>query len=169
MGEEMNYYLCLGSNMGDREKNLLRCVEELRRAHMILLKSSSIYETEPLGIHDQPFFLNQVVLMRSRLRPPALLRRVKAIEKQMGRKVSLTSGPRLIDIDILLAGDMVVRAPQIQIPHPRISQRRFVLLPLREIAPEVVHPVLSKTVRELLETCPDRSEVKHFCISQRLA
>ena len=121
---------------------------------------SSIYETKPWGYQDQPDFLNQVVEGQVDLTPTKLLNFLKHLEKKMGREVNFRNGPRLIDLDILLYGDRVMRTTRLNIPHPQIVERAFVLVPLAEIAPKLMHPVLHKSVSELLAELPERNEVK---------
>src|SRR5580658_3467608 len=144
---EKTAYLSLGSNIGDREANLRAAIEKLKELGEVVV--SSFYETEPLDFTAQPWFLNCAVAIRTELMPQLFLAKVQAIEQQMGRRRIQPKGPRNIDIDILLFGDSVVSTPELQIPHPAMHERRFVLEPLAEIAPEVRHPVLKKTVRDL--------------------
>jgi 2-amino-4-hydroxy-6-hydroxymethyldihydropteridine diphosphokinase len=153
------YFLSLGSNLGSRAKNLAAAVRLLRENGVEVLRASSVYETEPVDHLDQPWFLNQVLQVRSSLDPHALLELVKSIEARMKRVPTVAKGPRTIDIDILFAGDLVVDLPDLMIPHPRLTQRNFVLVPLCEIAPEMPHPVLDKTVRELALSCSDSARV----------
>lgn len=123
-------------------------------------QQSSIYESEPVGFLEQPWFLNVVIRIESKLTPRKLLRYCQSIEERLGRKREIPKGPRTIDIDILFYADLVVAEPDLTIPHPEIANRRFVLEPMNEIAPAFVHPVLKKTISELLAQCPDRSIVK---------
>jgi 2-amino-4-hydroxy-6-hydroxymethyldihydropteridine diphosphokinase len=143
-------YIALGSNLGDREDNLRQAREQLSAPDLRVLRASSIYETAPQDIEDQPWFLNQVIECETDLFPRQLLVRLKKIEKVMGRKRTMAKGPREIDLDILLFGDAVVKAPELEIPHPRLAERRFVLEPLAELAPEKKHPGTRKTMREML-------------------
>jgi len=143
-------FLSLGSNLGDREAHLLKALDRLEAAGIHILSRSSIYETEPQDLPNQPWFLNMVVEVETELFPRLLLARAQAIELGMGRKREVSKGPRPIDIDILLFGNYVIRTRELQVPHPRMCQRRFVLEPLTELAPELRHPVTGKTVREML-------------------
>jgi len=146
-------YLSLGSNLGDRSANLRAAIERLGEAGTIRAVSG-FYETEPVEFRDQPWFLNCVVALETSDSPEALLQRALAIEQEMGRLRMKDKGPRSIDIDILLFGDRVVEERGLKIPHPAMHQRRFVLEPLVEIAPEALHPQLRKTARELLADLP---------------
>lgn len=144
-------YLGLGSNLGDRRANLDRAVHSLNSQELRVLRESSIYETEPRDFADQPWFLNQVVEAETSLFPRQLRTRLHKIERELGRKPSVPKGPRAIDIDILLYADATASAPDLEIPHPRMGERRFVLEPLAELAPELRHPRTGRTVREMLE------------------
>jgi len=155
-------YLSLGSNLGDREKNLREAMGNLDSAGVHVLKVSSLYETEPVDLREQPWFLNCVVQGETKIPALELLRALREIESRMGSKKLVAKGPRLIDIDILLYGDETIVTPELQVPHPRMLQRRFVLVPLAEIAPQMRHPAWSGTTEELLRTAPDRSEVRRF-------
>jgi 2-amino-4-hydroxy-6-hydroxymethyldihydropteridine diphosphokinase len=143
-------YLSLGSNVGDRDSHLARTLERLNSSDIRVLRVSSIYETEPRDVPDQPWFLNQVVEVETSLFPKQLLARLQKIEIGMGRIRMLAKGPRTVDIDILFYGNAIVSTPGLEIPHPRLADRRFVLEPLAELAPELRHPRTRHTVREML-------------------
>jgi 2-amino-4-hydroxy-6-hydroxymethyldihydropteridine diphosphokinase len=153
------YFLGLGANLGDPRRNLAGARRRLERAGVEIVRASGVYRTEPVEGPDQPWFRNQVLKVRTTLAPQELLDLAKSIEQGMGRVPTVPKGPRTIDIDILLAGETVMATPGLTIPHPRLAMRNFALVPLREIAPGAVHPVLRKTVRELARTCPDGSAV----------
>ena len=155
-------YLSLGANVGDRAKNLRDAVALLRKADIGVTQTSSLYETEPVDYLDQPWFLNMVVEAQTELNAVHLLQALHAIESQMGSKKSVAKGPRLIDLDILLFGDAIIDTPELQVPHPRMHLRRFVLQPLAEIAPNAQHPVLNLSVSEMLAKSPDTSAVRKF-------
>jgi 2-amino-4-hydroxy-6-hydroxymethyldihydropteridine diphosphokinase len=159
-------YLSLGSNIGNREANLRTAIVALPAAGIELIQVSSIYETEPVDYLDQAWFLNGVVEARTELEPFALLRALRKIETQMGSKKEFTKGPRLIDLDILLYGNEAIATQDLQIPHPRMHLRRFVLVPLAEIAPDLRHPSWSGAVTDLLASVKDRGQVR--CVSQSL-
>lgn len=146
-------YLSLGSNIGDREQNLRSAIERLAQLGEVTAVSS-FYETEPVEYTAQPWFLNAAVALDTDLMPKQLLSRLLAIEQTMGRKRTIPKGPRVIDLDILLFGKSIVDTSGLIIPHPSMHERRFVLEPLAEIAPEVRHPVFKRTVREMRDTLP---------------
>ena len=146
----MTVYLSLGSNLGRREANLQAAIAQLPP----VLRVSPIYETEPVDYTDQDWFLNLVVEAETDLSPTQLLDRTTAIEHALGRVRSTPKGPRTIDIDILLYGDAVVNTAALQIPHPRMGSRRFVLAPLADLAPDLLHPVTRRSILEMLEAAP---------------
>jgi 2-amino-4-hydroxy-6-hydroxymethyldihydropteridine diphosphokinase len=143
-------YLSLGSNVGDRETHLARARERLSSDDTRILRASAIYETEPRDFPDQAWFLNQVIEVETNLLPKQLLSRVQRIERALGRVPTHPKGPRTIDIDILFYGDAILSNPGLEIPHARLADRRFVLEPLAELAPNLHHPRTNSTVREML-------------------
>ena len=145
----VNVYLGLGSNLGDRQHNLDEAMELLSQ-RVRLFEVSSTYDTEPVGNPDQPRFLNLVARIQTRLAPLELLTLTKGIEAKLGRTRDKPNTPRSLDIDILFYGDQVVKNRQLVIPHPRLTERAFVLVPLTEIAPKLIHPVSGKTAEKLL-------------------
>ena len=153
------FYLSLGSNVGDRAANLRAGIDRLAPSG-VLKAGSSFYETEPVDFCDQPWFLNCVVALETSISPQEMLARALAIETEMGRQRTRDKGPRILDIDILLAGNRVLREPGLKVPHPAMHERRFVLEPLTEIAPDVVHPVFRRTARELLTALPPGQAVR---------
>ena len=153
-------YLALGSNMGNRLANLKAAISNLS-PQMTVKKKSPVYETPPWGFADQAAFLNQIVKVDTYLQPEALLSHLKRLETALGRVSNFENGPRLIDIDILFIDDVVLDTPPLVIPHPRLHERAFVLVPLADIAPDLVHPVLHKPVSELLGGV-DRGEIALF-------
>ncbi|MFO7866539.1 MAG: 2-amino-4-hydroxy-6-hydroxymethyldihydropteridine diphosphokinase [Candidatus Aminicenantes bacterium] len=160
----MHCFIGLGSNLGNREENLTQAFTGLQSRKISINKVSSLYETEPVGAPGQPLFLNMAAEINTSLKPPGLLAVLKAIEHQLGRTPSLFHHPRPIDLDILLAGDMIVSRPGLIIPHPRMHERLFVLIPLNEIAPDAVHPVFKKSIKNLKQNCRDKGFVRKYGI-----
>lgn len=153
-------YLLTGGNLGKREDNLAKARALLAEHCGEISKTSSLYETAAWGKTDQPSFLNQALEIKTKLNARQLIRRVLKVEKMMGRVRKEKLGPRIIDIDILLFNDEVHDISFLKIPHPEMQNRRFVLIPLAEIAATVVHPVLKKNIIQLLDECPDKLDVK---------
>lgn len=152
-------FLSLGSNVGDRQENLRAAIAALPAAGVDVKRVSSIYETEPVDLLEQPWFLNCVVQGETTVPAVDLLRALREIERRMGSKKLIARGPRLIDIDILLYGQQTIDAPELQVPHPRMHLRRFVLVPLVELAPDVKHPSWSAAAAQLLAASQDKSVV----------
>jgi 2-amino-4-hydroxy-6-hydroxymethyldihydropteridine diphosphokinase len=157
---EKKVYFSLGSNIGDREKNLHAAIAALAKAGVRVTEISSFYETEPVDLREQPWFLNCVVEGETKVPALELLRALRGIEKQMGSKKLVAKGPRLIDLDILLYGDETIDTPELQVPHPRMRLRKFVLVPLAEIAPNLKHPSWKGTAADLLANTLDASVVR---------
>jgi 2-amino-4-hydroxy-6-hydroxymethyldihydropteridine diphosphokinase len=155
-------YLLLGTNEGVREKNLQKAKELIEKECGKIIRCSSVYETEAWGLKEQNSFLNEAVCISTSLAPATLLASLKYIETEVGRTQTVKWGPRVIDIDILFYGNEVVAEVNLKVPHAFITERRFTLVPLNEIAAEFVHPVLKKTMNELLKECKDESEVNVF-------
>jgi 2-amino-4-hydroxy-6-hydroxymethyldihydropteridine diphosphokinase len=156
-------FLGIGSNLGNREYNMQQAVEHIEKHVGAVRMTSAIYETEPWGFQSDDAFLNMVIAVETQMSPQALLSEILYIESLLGRvRTEGQYTSRIIDIDILLYDDMVLSEPDLTIPHPLLHERKFVLIPLCEVASEMIHPVLKKTFRELLEECKDSSNVKYF-------
>ena len=144
-------YISIGSNIGDREENCRKAIKLLKENGIALKRESSLYETEPWGVKNQPKFINMAIEVETDKEPEELLRVLKEIEKEIGRKESVKWGPRVIDLDIIFYNDLILKTENLEIPHPLLHERDFVLKPLCEIAPDKKHPVTGKTVKEMLE------------------
>lgn len=156
-------YLSLGSNLGQRLQFLKKAIRSIEKTDEISIKKvSPVYETQPVGYDDQKWFLNLVIEVQTNFDPLSLLEYLSSIEKQMGRNREVKWGPRNIDIDILLYNNQVVDSKELTMPHPLMHERRFVLTPLAQIAPQLLHPILEKSVEELLRICKDKSIVRLF-------
>ena len=153
-------YLALGTNLGDRPGNLRAAIAALPPA-VIVQKQSFIYETVPWGVIDQPSFLNMVILGKTLQKPQELLKNLKELETHLGRIRSIQYGPRKIDIDILFYNDLIFDSPELTLPHPHLHERAFVLVPLGDLAPEKIHPIMRKTIRQLLANV-DITGVKRY-------
>jgi 2-amino-4-hydroxy-6-hydroxymethyldihydropteridine diphosphokinase len=155
----MRAYLSLGSNLGDSASLLRKALKMLPDSGVRVCRVSSFYKTEPVEFLAQPWFVNCAAEVETSLSPRALMRTLKALERAMGRRGGIPKGPRLIDIDLLLYENVVAGFPGLVVPHPRLTERRFVLIPLREIAPKVTHPVSGKTMTQMLRETGDKSKV----------
>jgi len=155
-------YLSLGSNLGDREVNLRAGIAALSGAGARVTRTSAIYETEPVDYLDQGWFLNCVAEAETDLEPLELLRKLRAIEAGLGSKKVIAKGPRILDIDILLYGQETIATKELQVPHPRMLERKFVLVPMAEIAAEATHPYWPGTAAEMLANCKDTSVVRRL-------
>jgi 2-amino-4-hydroxy-6-hydroxymethyldihydropteridine diphosphokinase len=155
-------YLLIGGNMGDRLRNLAWAAELLQVNTGEVIQSSGVYETAAWGKTDQPAFLNQALLLQTDLSAEQLLQKIMYTENAMGRTRSQKYGPRTIDIDILFYNREIIQLPQLIIPHPEIQNRRFALEPMNEIAPDFIHPVLNKSISQLLAECPDKLDVRRL-------
>lgn len=153
-------YLLTGGNLGNREANLSKAIELIEQFCGSIIAKSSIYETAAWGYTEQPNFLNQVLALETTLSPAILMQTVLQIEEQMGRKRMIKMGPRLIDIDLLLVDDYIMDTALLQLPHPHLPKRKFALLPLAEIAGNIIHPVEKKTILQLLTYCTDTLNVQ---------
>ena len=148
-------YLLLGSNLGDREARLAQARQDLAATAGHLIAASALYETAAWGLEDQPAFLNQVLALETELDAPTLLAACLAAEQQQGRERLVRWAARTLDVDILLFGEGIIATPTLAVPHPALPARRFALVPLAELVPQLVHPQLHRTIAELLAACPD--------------
>lgn len=156
-------YISIGSNLGDREGNIKKAIELIGESPGIRIgRASLLYETEPVGREDQGWFLNQVIEVSTTLSPQELLGLLGKIETTLGRTREERWGPRRIDLDILLFGDLIVDLPELKIPHPELHKRNFTLIPLAEIAPETRDPLLNRSIEDLLLECADTGEVRRW-------
>ncbi|MES1261838.1 MAG: 2-amino-4-hydroxy-6-hydroxymethyldihydropteridine diphosphokinase [Acidobacteriota bacterium] len=144
-------YLGLGSNMGDREAHLRSALRQLEAPNLRLQRVSGLYETEPVGLRNQAWFLNLVAEFETELMPKQLLHRAQRVERELGRQRTIPNGPRTVDVDVLLYGNAVIRCDELVVPHPRYHERRFVLAPLAELNPALRDPVTGRSVAELLQ------------------
>ncbi len=153
-------YLLIGGNLGNRSANLQKAVFNIEQNCGKIVQSSAIYETSAWGLTQQPAFYNQALILTTTLSPEKLMQALLEIEIQMGRTREIKMGPRVIDLDILLIDQLVQHTDLLQLPHPSLTMRRFALLPLTEIAPDLMHPILQKNIQSLLEICPDQLDVQ---------
>lgn len=165
----MKYYISLGSNQGRRRHNLIAASRMLSEQGIEILRASSIYETEPVDFRAQPWFYNQVLEVDAPFEPMELLNRTQAVEKAMKRVPGGDKGPRIIDIDILLAGKSIIETRKLMIPHPRMDRRNFVLVPLFEIAPHAVHPLTHEKIGSLMKRSKDTAAVRKIDIGRPLS
>ena len=157
-----NVFISLGSNLGRREENLKQAIRSIELNIGSIETHSSVYETKPWGKSNQPDFLNQVILINTDMQPEDCLNKLSAIEIEIGRQRNEKWGARTIDLDLLYADGSIISTATLSLPHPGIAQRRFVLVPLVEIAPGFIHPIIKKNHRQLLDECTDNLEVKKF-------
>lgn len=155
-------YLLLGSNEGDRVDWLNKAIEQLQETCGQVTQQSDLYETAAWGIEDQPSFLNMALCISTTLQPTTLLKNINIIEANLGRQRTLKWGQRTLDIDILFYNSEVINLPELIVPHPQLEKRRFALVPLNEIAPDLMHPISHKKIAQLLDECEDTLEAKKF-------
>jgi len=155
-------YLGLGSNLGCRSGNISRAIRALNDSAIAVSGTSELYETSPVGFTHQPAFLNMVCAANTDLSVSNLLKTIKGIEQSIGRTPSFTNGPREIDIDILFYGEQIIHTNSVSVPHPRLHERLFVLVPLAELAPSFIHPTLGKTISELIIEALGDQKVEHW-------
>ena len=157
-------YLLIGGNLGNRSENLDQAIELIEKTCGSIVSKSSIYETAAWGLTEQPDFLNQVLVLQTKLEPENLMQQLLLIEEAMGRIRSIKMGPRTIDLDILLMEGIIVTTELLTLPHPALPKRRFALLPLSEVAPELIHPVEKKAISHLLKDCTDTLDVQKITV-----
>ena len=157
-------YLLIGGNLGNRSANLQKAIQLIEQNCGQVVQSSAIYETAAWGLTDQPSFYNQALLIETNELPETLMELLLQIEEMMGRKRTLKLGPRIIDLDMLFYNQELIQTPLLTVPHPAIAERRFVLTPLAEIAPKWIHPVVGKSIEQLLAECPDQLDVQKLSI-----
>lgn len=157
-------YLLIGGNLGNRSANLQKAIQLIEQNCGQIVQLSAIYETAAWGLTDQPSFFNQAIQLQTSLAPETLMQELLNIETEMGRIRSIKLGPRIIDLDMLFYDQQILNTDLLVLPHPAITQRRFALLPLAEIAASFIHPVYSKTIELLLEECPDQLDVQKLSI-----
>ncbi len=157
-----NIYLLLGSNMGNSKARLLKAVVQIEKQIGTVIRQSGLYSTAAWGNANQPDFLNQVIIVETKLSAPQTMQTILNIEKKMGRIRTFKNAPRVIDIDILFFNKEIIEQEHLSIPHPQIQNRRFVLVPLNQLSPNLKHPILNKTVHQLLINCSDKLNVKKF-------
>jgi len=157
-------YLLIGGNLGNRSENLDQAIELIKKTCGSIVSKSSIYETAAWGLTEQPDFLNQVLVLQTKLEPENLMKQLLLIEEAMGRIRSIKMGPRTIDLDILLMEGIIVTTELLTLPHPALPKRRFALLPLSEVAPELIHPVEKKAIFHLLKDCTDTLDVQKITV-----
>lgn len=155
-------YLLLGSNMGNSKASLSKAVVQIGKYIGKVIRKSGLYSTAAWGNTNQPDFLNQVIIVETKLSAPQTMQSILAIEEKMGRIRTIKNAPRIIDIDILFFNKEIINQPQLTVPHPQIQKRRFVLVPLNQLSPNFKHPLLNKTVHQLLINCLDKLNVKKF-------
>jgi len=160
-------YILTGTNLGNRKLNLQTAVQLIEQFCGKIFSASSIYETAAWGLTDQPDFLNQVICIQTNQAPTELLKNLLEIENQMGRKRIIKYGPRIIDLDILIIGNLKIDTPDLIVPHPALPDRRFALIPLAEIAGSILHPNFGKSIQELLDQCKDALNVKKYSLNTK--
>jgi 2-amino-4-hydroxy-6-hydroxymethyldihydropteridine diphosphokinase len=157
-------YLLIGGNLGNRSANLQKAMHLIEQNCAQVVQSSAIYETAAWGLNNQPAFYNQALKIHTNLPADSLMEALLLIEKEMGRIRTLKMGPRTIDLDMLFYNQLVLNTELLVLPHPALSQRRFVLMPLFEIAPDLIHPIFQKNIEQLLKECPDQLDVQKLSI-----